>query len=351
MEALKNNFMRILIIQTAFLGDAILTLPMIMKLKERYPESVIDVLAIPSTASIFYAAPYVDNVFIIDKKGLHKGIIGMNKFIEELKLNLYSTVYSPHRSFRSAYITLRLGAGESYGFDNSSLKYAYKNVVKYEAQHHEVSRNLSLIDEDVSDNQWKILPRINFAEEDKVNVSKILSLYKLEDKFISVAPGSVWQTKRYPKENVIDLIKKLIDIGENLVLIGGEEDKLLCSEVVANCNNNIVNLAGELSVTETVYLLKHSKLLITNDSAPTHLGMCADIPVLTIYCSTIPEFGFYPYNTKSDFISYNGLKCKPCGIHGFSECPIKTFDCGIKLLPEEVFKAVINMINKKMGDG
>ena len=57
---------------------------------------------------------------------------------------------------------------------------------------------------------------------------------------------------------------------------------------------------------------------------------CVQIyPVLTIYCSTVPEFGFYPYNKKSSYISFNDLNCKPCGIHGYEKCPIKSFDCGI----------------------
>ena len=119
METLKNNSERILVIQTAFLGDAILTLPMIMKLREKYPQSLIDVLAIPATESIFLASPDVDKVFVLDKKGSQKSFKAMNKFIMQIKSNLYTKIYSPHRSFRSGYITLKLGVRESYGFDNS----------------------------------------------------------------------------------------------------------------------------------------------------------------------------------------------------------------------------------------
>ena len=96
--------------------------------------------------------------------------------------------------------------------------------------------------------------------------------------------------------------------------------------------------AGDFSLIYTIELLKNTSLLICNDSAPTHLGMCADIPVLTIYCSTVPQFGFYPYNKKSDFISYDNLFCKPCGIHGFNKCPLDTFDCAKLLLPNLVIE-------------
>ena len=73
--------------------------------------------------------------------------------------------------------------------------------------------------------------------------------------------------------------------------------------------------------------------------------MCVDIPVLTIYCSTVPQFGFYPYNSKSKYISFSDLECKPCGIHGYSKCPLNTFDCAKLLKPETVLQAAKELIN------
>ncbi len=75
------------------------------------------------------------------------------------------------------------------------------------------------------------------------------------------------------------------------------------------------------------------------------MGMTADIKVLTIYCSTVADFGFYPYNLASRFISYDDLDCKPCGIHGYNNCPIKTFDCGLKLVPKTIIKTMEEMLN------
>lgn len=87
-------------------------------------------------------------------------------------------------------------------------------------------------------------------------------------------------------------------------------------------------------------------MLISNNSAPVYLGMCADIPVLTIYCYTVKNFGFYPYNDKSSCISYDDRYCKPCGIHGHDQCPVKTFDCGDKLLPETVISKLKEFLSE-----
>ncbi|UCH65585.1 MAG: glycosyltransferase family 9 protein [Ignavibacterium sp.] len=343
VEAL-NNESKILVIQTAFLGDAILTLPMLKKLRDRNPEAQIDVLAIPSTTEIFSAASYVDNVIVMDKRGKQKGIRALNKFVKELKANSYTKVFSPHRSFRSAYIMIRLSGDESYGFDNSSFRYAFKNLVKYEQKYHEVQRNISLIGENVDADSWKIKPEISIDEAIENNVDNFISNNNLNSGFISIAPGSVWETKRYPKVNYIELIKLLTNKNETVVVIGSDDDSILCNEIASNFSSNVLSVAGKFSVTGTICLLKYSKLLITNDSAPTHMGMCADIPVLTIYCSTVSDFGFYPYNDKSQFVSYNELDCKPCGIHGYDECPVKTYDCGYKLLPAEIFAITEQMI-------
>ena len=339
-----NQPNKILVIQTAFPGDAILTLPFIQELKKKRPGYLIDVLCIPSTADIFEASPSVNIVILFDKKGKQRSFSSFIKFIKELKMKNYEIVYSPHRSFRSALITLNLGAEESFGYENSSLKFAFKSLVNYNPSDHEVKRNLSFINSNYGDDKWKIMPQIVVSDESKKKVQDYLNSTKI-NKFIAVAPGSVWETKKYPVEYYKILIDHFVNKNYQIVLIGGEEDKSLCEVLQTSSERNVYTAAGVFSLVESTELLKNASLLICNDSAPTHLGMSADIPVLTIYCSTIPGFGFYPYNSKSDYISYDKLNCKPCGIHGFRKCPIETFDCAKKLTPDLVISKAEKLIS------
>lgn len=344
MEALNHREMKILIIQTAFPGDAILTLPMIQQLKKRNGNVLIDVICIPSTKIIFEASPYINTVIELDKKGKHKSLFALYKFSRQLRKNNYDAVYSPHRSLRSALITLELNVRETYGFDNSALKFAYRHIAKYNLSDHEVKRNLSLIGENYSAGAWNILPEISVPGEIKSKIDHFIKNEIKTEKIVAVAPGSVWQTKVYPADHYKEVINFLTEDGYTVILIGGEADKDLCEQVKSTFDENVLNLSGNFSFIETVELLNHVKLLISNDSAPTHLGMCADIPVLTIYCSTVPGFGFYPYNERSEFISFNDLNCKPCGIHGYRQCPIETFDCGYKLNPVTVIEKVKQLL-------
>ena len=341
---IKNETKKILVIQTAFIGDTVLTLPMIEKLKEMENSSIIDVVSIPSTSEIFTASPFVNEILLLEKRGKHKSFRGLKSFSNEIKRRNYDRIYSPHRSLRTAFMIMLSGVKETYGFSNSSLKYIYKNIIEYNSSVHEVQRNLDLIGCKYSEDNWKILPKIIVSESAKFKVNDYFETNKITNGFIAVSPGSVWATKRYPIEHFIEVINFLVNEGKQIVLIGGDNDKEITFEIKENFRENVFDSAGLFSLIESIELLKSASLLITNDSAPTHLGMCTDIKVLTLYCSTVPQFGFYPYNKLSGYLSVDDLYCKPCGIHGFNECPIKNFDCGKKLVPEIIIKKIKKMI-------
>lgn len=330
---------KILVIQTAFIGDAILTLPMLKRLKDIYPDSTIDVVTTPAASGIFRANPYTYKVYSYDKKGKDHSIASLVKFAGQIKREGYTRIYSPHRSFRTSMLVLLSGVKETYGFSNASFRQVYKNLVFYDVRHHEVQRNLALLDNGLLPSDWRILPEVVAEAEEKMKVSKFLEEAKglpdekdfPEVKFAAVAPGSVWMTKRYPKEKFLEVIDHLLAKNYNVLLIGGKEDAEYCREISSEFKSNVISAAGQFSIVETIELLRHCRLLVSNDSAPTHFGMCADIPVVTIYCSTVADFGFYPYNDKSTYVSYDDLSCKPCGIHGRRQCPVKTFACAYKL--------------------
>jgi heptosyltransferase-2 len=333
-----NGKEKILVIQTAFPGDAILTLPMIQKLKEKYPNSSVDVVSIPATKEIFEYSPYVDKVIPLDKKGNQKSVLQLISFVNNLKKNNYTKLYSPHRSFRTSLMVYLLNVKESFGFDNASLSFVYNHVIRYDKTAHEVSRNLKLIGIEPDDEKWKIIPEINSSKEIDEKIFDLTNNISLP--IVAIAPGSVWHTKKYPEEYFEMAALHLIERNYFVVFIGGKEDYELCERLHQNLKSGSQNFTGLLNIIESIQLLRQCKLLICNDSAPTHMGMAARIPVLTIYCSTIPDFGFYPYNEKSFLLSLDGLKCKPCGIHGRRKCPIKTFDCGFKLLPNVLIEKI-----------
>jgi heptosyltransferase II len=345
MEILSKGKDRILVIQTAFPGDAVLTLPMVQKLKELNADSIIDVLCIPATKEIFQLSTSINEILVIDKKGKHKSFFSFFKFAREIRAKNYSRIYSPHRSFRSSLLVLQSGVRETYGFSNSSLFHVYKYLIEYMPNHHEVQRNLDLIGYDYSKTGWQVLPEIKIPENAFRKVEEFLKSTKINSDIVAIAPGSIWNTKKYPLEYYEQVIEYLINQGFNVIIIGGKEEEEIGKALESKFIGSLISSAGYLSITESIALLKHSKMLISNDSAPTHLGVCADIPVLTLYCSTVPDFGFYPYNNKSRWLSYSELECKPCGIHGYYECPLKHFKCGYLLESGLVISSIKEILN------
>lgn len=326
-----------LVIQTAFPGDAILTLPLIQKLKETEADRTIGVIAIPATKDIFISSPVVDEVFVLDKRGEHKKLRDVKKFAKQFSTLGYNKIITPHRSLRTALLVYFSAIKDSTGFSNAALPFVFNKVVTYDKRAHEVKRNLSLID---YAGDWRIKPVIEISQECRDKIRE--RMQRAGENVVAVAPGSVWETKKYPEEYFSEIIKKLAGKKNNVVLVGGKSDKELCARIIAKAGVSAYNFAGEFTIPETTELLRHCEMLICNDSAPTHMGVAAGIRVNTIYCSTVPSFGFFPYGEYDNSIGLDELRCKPCGIHGYKKCPESHFDCGLKLTPESVISKIFS---------
>jgi heptosyltransferase-2 len=138
----------------------------------------------------------------------------------------------------------------------------------------------------------------------------------------------VWFTKQLPFEKWVELCNKT-NPDTKIYLLGGAEDKQLCGKIRdASSNKNVQVLAGELSLLQSCALMKDAQMNYVNDSAPMHLASSVNAPVTVFYCSTIPELGFGPLSDESTILQVKDLKCRPCGIHGYKECPKGHFQCG-----------------------
>jgi heptosyltransferase II len=326
----KADYNNILIIQTAFAGDVILTLPLLEEIKFKFPDAKVSFLCIPGVANILGNNPFVNEVIIYDKRNSQKGIFSFYKFIKLIREKKFDLVISPHRSLRSTLLSYLSKAGQTISFDVSALSSLYKTRVAYKSKIHEILRNLSLL-EPIGIIKNEIIPPVLFpSEDDAETVEKLLKSFKIEEheKFITLAPGSVWITKAYPEEKFAKLITILKEFNVKIVMVGGEDDSGLCAMIKVMCKYfNAFNAAGKLTYLQSAELIRRSKVLVTNDSAPLHIGNAVGTKVIALFGATIPEFGFYPTGKDDVVFQTGGLKCRPCSIHGGNRCPIKTFDC------------------------
>ncbi len=311
-----------LIIQTAFIGDAILATAVIEKLHSYYPESKIDILVRKGNEGLFTNHPYLNKCLIWNKsEGKYKSLFTT---LETIRKNNYSHVINLHRFTSSGFLTAFSGASEKIGFDKNPLSSLFTKRIKHNIGDgkHEVERNQLLI-EHLTDSIFA-KPKLYPRNEDE---NKINSLIKKP--FICMAPSSVWFTKQLPKDKWIELISK-INSSCTIYILGGKSDKTYCDEIIKESKaGNCVNLCGTLNLLQSAALMQKAEMNYVNDSAPLHLCSATNAPVTAFFCSTIKDFGFGPLSEKAIVVETSeNLDCRPCGLHGYKECPKGNFKCG-----------------------
>jgi len=329
-----TNYQKIAIINTAFIGDVLLSIFLAQIIKNIHPNSNIYFVISSKLAELLSCVQAIDRIIVYDKHDKDKGFKGFISIIQKIRQEKIELILAPHRSARTSLISLLAKPVLSVSYDTSSLKFFYKRVVKYHYRYHEIERNFELLKpfEDVP--LPLDLPKVEFVFPNNLHkkIAPFVGEFFEKKKIIIIAPGSVWKTKRWLPERFQSLAKDLQNNGYKVVLIGSDFDRFLCEEIAKA--SGALNLAGKTNLVESLYLIKHSSLLITNDSSPTHLASLVDCPCITIYGPTIPEFGFYPRSKKSRIIQVDNLNCKPCSIHGYNRCPLKHHNC-MRLISEE----------------
>ncbi|MCA1763629.1 MAG: glycosyltransferase family 9 protein [Cryomorphaceae bacterium] len=316
---------RILIIQTAFIGDVILATPLVEKLKRFYPRSKIDFLLRKGNEGLLRDHPKLNNVLIWDKKNSKYN--SLTKLSKKIRKENYDLLINLQRFTSSGLLTTSSKAKVKIGFSKNPFSFAYTRKFPHivDQDKHEVDRNLSLI-ADLTDESFQ-RPVLYPGDADYEKVS----VYKNES-YICAAPSSVWYTKQFPEEKWVELLDR-INPERKVFLLGAPDDVELCMRIKnESINDNITILAGELNFLQSAALMQGAKMNYVNDSAPMHMASAVNAPVTAIYCSTVPEFGFGPLSDDSRIVqTEEKLECRPCGLHGKKSCPKGHFKCALTI--------------------
>jgi ADP-heptose:LPS heptosyltransferase len=319
---------KILVIQTAFIGDVVLATAIIEKLHRYFPNSNIDFLVRKGNEGLLQNNPHLHQILIWNKKeGKYKQLLNT---IKEIRSNHYDLAINLQRFFTTGLITALSGAKKTIGFDKNPLSFLFTKKIKHiisttPPYRHEVQRNNDLIAAftDNAITKPKLYPSDNdFAAIQAYNTKP----------YITITPSSVWFTKQYPVEKWIALINAL-PAQYNIYILGGK-DNITEAENIAtqSVHGNATVLAGRLSFLQSAALMKTALMNYVNDSAPLHFASAVNAPVTALFCSTVPAFGFTPLSDKSFVIETEApLPCRPCGLHGKKSCPQQHFKCGFTI--------------------
>ncbi len=347
----KKEVGTICIFQTSFIGDSVLTTPLIQKTAKLFPKAKIIVVTRPQTKEIFANLKEVSKIIMDNKKGWGK-IFGVFKTAKQIRESHVDVILSPHRSFRSALIAKLSGVKIRIGFSNSEGWFMYTKTVPFSWMIHDAERNLYLLQGIVNENFKNAeLNMENSAEDAQESVKKMLAEAGLEGKtIVGVHAGSVWPTKCWPAERYAKLITKMEkELDVRAVLLGGKNDLELGEQVCRLSEGHPVNFCGKTTLTELMAMMKHFELFITNDSGPMHIATAFGVPTLAIFGPTTKELGFFPYGEGHRVVEVKDLPCRPCALHGGKKCPLGHFKCMNDITVEEVFDTAKEMLNVHNG--
>ncbi|MBW0001343.1 MAG: glycosyltransferase family 9 protein [Verrucomicrobia bacterium] len=350
LESLQSrHFSRILLIKPSALGDVVHTVPLLPKLRTRYPDARIDWFITPENAELVRHHPALSGVVLFDRKKLARFGRGWDATLESFRLLAglrrarYELVIDLHGQMRSALFTLATGAPVRIGFDRPVSReptesehhelrnvpqrgwagaregswVAYSHRIPIETLDvHAIERYLWLgpmlgLDDAPPDERIYLSPA---AEADAERLLGGL----VRQRFAALAPGTMWETKHWLPERFAEVGQWFEGQGVAVVVLGTNQDRERAKVIVERCPG-AVDLCGRTTPGQLAAIVKRAAACVTNDSGAMHLAVALETPVVGVFGPTNPVH-IGPYG-QPEAVVRAGLPCSPCNFRNLSQCP------------------------------
>jgi heptosyltransferase-2 len=328
---------RILILQTSYLGDTILSTPVIAGVHRLYPEAELWMMTTPAGTGLVKRDPLLRGVVAFDKRRQAAGLRGLIRTGRSLRRMQFQRVYALQRSYRTALMLLASGIAHRTGFQNAKLPFVFHVRQERRPSEHDVLRNLSLLAGEAPlstfDTRLRLFPP---PPEDLGPAARHLLSQKRPVALL--VPGSAWPTKMWHWKHYRTVAARFLTRGYTVALLGGPGDGEVNRKVAGQ--TAVIDLAGQTSVDDAMAIVQRARIVICNDSMALHMASAFGRPCVAIFCATCPSFGFGPWqNPRALVVEKKDLPCKPCTRHGGKTCPTGTRACMEGILPDEVMAA------------
>lgn len=326
----------LLIVAPSWIGDTVAAQPLFMRLRDKYPQACIDVLAAPWVGAVLRAMPEIDGE-IIDNPFAH-GDLRVDdrwKLARSLRARRFDAAYVLPNSLKSALIPFFAGIPRRVGFIGES-RYGLINVrhtLDKAALPLQVERYAILAEEPGSP-----LPRP--LPNPKLRADPIAAAETARKLGLAVAPAPVvfcpgaefGPAKRWPERHFAALARQLAAEGTPVWLLGSKKDAAVGEEIVRLAEGAAHNLCGTTSLAQAIDLITLARHVVTNDSGLMHVAAALDTPLTALFGSSSP--GYTPPLSQHAQIISLGLSCSPCFQR---ECPLGHLNCLNNITPESVY--------------
>lgn len=338
---------RILIRGANWVGDAIMTTPVIRAVRKNFPNAEISILVKPWVAPVFHNNPFVDNVLIYDDKGRHKKGLGTIRLARDLRKYHFDLAVLMQNAFEAALITFLGGVSERLGYDTDARVLLLNRCIKLDpklkqvhlidyyrgilkgAGLHDDGATLDLF---ISDSEKRAAEKT--LHNNGIDTSKPV---------IAINPGATGGTaKRWFPDRFAQLSTKLAEhFGVKVLIFGGPGDTVLGDEIAELSGNVCVNLAGKTNLSQAFAMIEQCSLFITNDSGLMHAAAALGINQVAIIGST-NHITTPPSNSNSRIVRVP-VHCSPC------MKPVCRYDhhqCMDNISVDMVFNAAVDLMER-----
>ena len=308
---------RLLLRAVNWLGDAVMTTPAMGAIRSAFPGTKIVAAARPTVAELFRNHPFVDEVVVYDRGGIHSGIAGTLRMAKDLRRGRYGAAILLQNAFDAALLTFLSGIPDRAGYATDGRRLLLSRAVPVREEVlslHHVEYYLHLVGALGIRRPEKASLTLHVTEEERAAARERLGALGVPEgrRIVAINPGATFgSAKRWFPERfaaVADALSEEWDAA--VLLVGSAPERPLADEIEAAMRKIPVNLSGRTTVRELMALLSHSVFLVTNDSGPMHIAAAFNVPMAAIFGPT--DWRKTSPWTKRARIIRADVDCSPC---------------------------------------
>lgn len=313
---IQQDYHKILVRAVNWIGDAVMTTPALMAVRETYPRAEITLLANPLVGQLLQGHPALDRVMFFDRKLKHRGLLGRLRLGRQLAAERFDLAVILPNSFDSALIPWLARIPQRWGkaSDGRSLLLTQRfHDHLPAAERHEVQYYRELLGAfGISAEQSA--PTLAVTDQEEQEALTLLAEHGIsaEEMILGINAGaSFGSAKRWYPERFADVAQRLATSwGARVVLFGGPDEQEIVAVIEREMAGNCLNLAGKTTVRQLMALIKRCNFFVTNDSGPMHIAAAFGVPLVAIFGPT-DHRGTAPCSDKAVIVRQM-IECAPC---------------------------------------
>ena len=345
---------RLLIRGTNWVGDSVMAIPALREVRRLLPRTHITLLVLPWVSDIYQGSPWVDAVWLYDRKGRHAGAAGRIRLIRSLAQGGFDAALLLQNAFEAALLTRLAGIPLRAGYRRDARGWLLTHALSIDPRlnaRHQTYYYLDLVErllgrERTLDNpspaQEKTTPELPLSPEDHTLARQRLERegVRFQGKVVGIHPGAAFgSAKRWMGDRYAQVLDRLIRTqGVEAILFGSRQERPIAESICGHMDARPLVLSGRTSLSELIAMIACCDLFITNDSGPMHLAAALGIPTLALFGST-NQVATGPLGPVAVVVNKN-VECSPCLLR---ECPID-HRCMTRITVEEVFQEAVRML-------